>query len=187
MAGSTQLKAMGYGALSDISPENRGDPGNIFTGEGGLITWNGLFKSGYYVLDFFRQLGPHLLYRDKRRLIAADENKNIQILTFCTEDSFFETLSFYGMAAGVYIIKQFFVNSYDGNIYEHWRQFGSPKEPDLRDLEMMKLMSHPRCRVFTVSVENGENLLLPLSMDPWEIQLCIIEKKEGEDPANAIE
>lgn len=186
MAGCLQLKAMGYGALSDISPENRGDPGNIFTGEGGLITWNGLFKSGYYVLDFFRQLGPYLLYRDKRRLITASENKNIQILAFCTEDSFFEELSFYGMAAGIYIVKQFYVNSYDGNIYEHWRQLGSPREPAPQELEMMKLMAHPKCCVFTVAVENDESLSLPLSIDPWEIHLCLIEKKKGETPDNAI-
>ena len=58
------------------------------------------FKSGYYVLDFFRQLGPHLLYRDKRRLIAADENKNIQILTFCTEDSFLKRFLFMAWLPG---------------------------------------------------------------------------------------
>ena len=180
MAGQP-LKTMGYGALSDISEENRGDPGNIFTGEGGLITWNGLFKSGYYVLDFFRQLGPWPLLQDSHHLIArSDAPSSLQILTFCEEQERFEEITLENMPQGTYKIKQMTINQLEGNIYEHWKRFGSPKEPSLQELEMLERMAHPKYCVSIMETEHRHTLTLSIDVKPWEIQLLLIEKiQEG--------
>lgn len=170
------LEAMGYGALSDISEENRGDPGSIFTGEGGLITWNGLFKSGYYVLDFFRQLCPCLLHRSKHTLITSGEERNVVLLTFSADEGRLEEITLTHMEPGMYVVKQMSINRRDGNIYEHWKRFGSPKEPSRQELEMMEFMAHPKCSVFTVRIDQDGSLTLPLSLLPWEIQLFLIER-----------
>jgi len=81
-------------------------------------------------------------------------------------------------AAGTWIIKKETLNQAHGSVLDAWAAFDFDTELSRQDVKYLDAMSTPAFSQSTVTIGNGASLSLEVVMEPQELSLLHIFRKE---------
>ncbi len=153
-----RVEGMIYWTLSDIF-EEYGHYKNIFHGNFGLLTSNGLKKASYNAYYLLSKLSENVVERTENYIVTKNlEENRYQILLF--NYSYFDELTrlklgskgdfsykssenikislrLEGLEKGIYKIKTLYLNKDSGSVYDAYKKMG---EPEIIDDEILKFL-----------------------------------------------
>ncbi|MBR2189527.1 MAG: helix-turn-helix domain-containing protein [Eubacterium sp.] len=166
--------AFGYWTLSDFIDE-RADFGAIFHGGYGLMTYNGIPKSGWQALRLISALGTHCIASGPDWIAAKGEH-SIQILLthYCHYDTLYRLryqrltdpreaykvfinrgnrrcrIRLTGLQAGIYDVTTTEISRMYGSSYDIWLNMGAPAELYPHELSYLRQMSQPAYHIESI-------------------------------------
>lgn len=176
------------------------DSDNVFNGDSGMISRDGIRKPSFYAFQFLNRLLPNVMKKDEqcivttngrgRYVIACHNYKKLSADYVFTEedeirieqqkrfmentDPLYLTVRLTHVRNGDYQIKIYYVNKENGNAQEIWRKLDCTKRLVRDEVEYMKKRAAPSMEMKTVQVKDGvlelENILLPQEIRLLDIQ-----------------
>lgn len=166
----------------------------IFHGGSGLMTVNGIPKSGYYAMQFLNRLGPTLLCK-RDDMIVTRRGDAVQILLFryCHSTSLsnqyyqldadpysaFVTrlpkqfdLALSDLTPGQYVEEFFSISPQNGSSYDAWLRMGAPEILDEYQVRYLSQTAVPAYKTCTETIHGTFHFTTTLA--PHEIQLITL-------------
>ena len=194
-----RLDSFGYWSLTDLLEENA-LPDTLFHGGLGMYTMNGLRKNVFYAYYFANMLGDELLDNGDGYFITRKKN-SYQIITYnyvhygdlfaagelydITETHRYSAfdmsrklrpeITLTGLAAGMYEVREYFVNRHYGSAYDIWVQMGGvPLDP--HDTDLFRGLCAPGFHKELRLVEKEQITYAPV-LEPLEIRFTEIARR----------
>lgn len=160
----------------------------IFSGDRGLLTYNGFKKASYYLYYLLAKLGDKIIQHTDSYILAKNES-SYQILLFNfpsklnylfskdnTSTMYAITKKFilnFDDVASPYRIIKYTINKKHGSIYDIWSNYGSPKFLSEHDEKLLSQISFPK--VEFEQLDQGQNKM-ELELEPFSVLLLEITK-----------
>ncbi len=181
------------------------DTVGILNGGIGLLSKDTIRKPAFYAVDFLNQLGGELLAQNEHCLVTRSSGGDLYVLCYFYswfQRSYFlqsedvdlkkyrsmrfqdekplklEVKILHPGAAGTWIIKKETLNQAHGSVLDAWATFDFDTELSRQDVKYLDAMSTPALSQSTVTIGNGASLSLEVVMEPQELSLLHIFRKE---------
>lgn len=194
-----QAAAMGYWLASDISSEYPDNTQFLFGGNG-IVSQNGIKKSGYHAFYFMSRLGAERIAQGEHYIITHSIDDNYQILLynyahftpdFCAAPYRYEitkypdrafaevhslqcTLTLAGLTPGTYKITRYTESTEHGSAFQEWRKLDFIKDLNKEEIHYFQSICVPEMYVFRRQT-NG-TLTLNETVGKNEVLFINIEK-----------
>lgn len=187
--------AIGYWFILDYVSNDEVPPSiEFFHGGFGLLTSNGIPKSGYRALQLLNRAGDRMLLNEDGIAVTSCERKNklgIYLYNCCeykdeyryqhtSEISYYkryvvfkekETIFFRihirNMESGICTIHQYKMGPKAGSAYEEWIKMGAPENMTQEELEFLLTRTMPDYH--TERISYNQELLISIQIEPHEI------------------
>lgn len=192
--------SMGYWVLSDHMVDfNPPRSQSSFRGGGGLITYDGICKSGYYAMKELAKLKGNRIQAENGYLILQDEQtlcivayqycaynlfhrKELETASdicdpyyFCLEgERQARSFAFRSLAEGTYTVERFVIGpKHGGNPYEVWQQIGEPENMTSWMRDYVSAHASPQYQAETARTVDGI-LEIRCVIDPHDVHIIRI-------------
>ena len=159
----------------------------IFSGDNGLITYNGLKKASYYLYYILAKLGEDIIKKEEHYILAKNKT-SYQILLFNIPrkinamipdgnnkagnlNTLVKNIIINFHDSGPYRILKYTINSKHGSIYNIWSNYGSPRYLSKQDEKLLSRTSFPK--VEFEQLDQGKHKM-EVKLDPYTVQLLEI-------------
>ncbi|WP_352419363.1 helix-turn-helix domain-containing protein [Proteiniborus sp.] len=135
----------------------------LFCGDAGLVTVNGIKKPAYYGYYFLSKLGNNLI-RKGEGFIITEENENIQILLYNLKDNKNTVKNKFSLnlmnISYNYNITKYEISENQGSSYGYWIAMGSPERLSNDDKELLKRISFPKTTFINIKKSTFSNKVI---------------------------
>lgn len=205
------VASFGNWCLTDTMEELPLD-NEMFHGEMGLFTYNGIKKPAYYAFTFLNRLMDALIERGDGYFITSNQKGDYAILlynyihyvplyaqgilfnvTFLERYNAFKSpearefdFALSNVPDGKYIMTEAIVNREHGSAFDEWVRMGALPLTGEEEINTLKGHSLPKIVKSSIEVSNSQ-LSYYTELEPHEIRLVLIKKKICEDLPYAAE
>ena len=192
-AGRTEV--MSYGNISDCTSQYF-DSVSPLIGATGLVTRDGLMKPAYYAMEFWKNLGSHMVGKGENYIITSQNQKTVQIIAFNAkkfstryymqyesqlqaeglpyvfqdrEPAEF-TFDLYPLQSGRKKVCVYRVAETFGNVLAEWGKLGYTDNLMRSEISYLEKICIPRMEVHYQQTEN-DHLMLRLRLEANEMAL----------------
>lgn len=192
-------ESFGYWLLTDYLEEHH--ISGVFHGGPGLLTYNGIPKSGWQALQLLNRLGDRLLARGEGYCITASE-KGIQLLFYnCTQyDNLYRyryrtlqnpadayhvfvekpqnvfSIVLQDIPAGIWRLRRYQINREKGSAFDRWVKMGAPEYMTAAQAEQMtQYANHLLSEDAYLSIDH--EIQLQSCLNTHEVELITLEKE----------
>ncbi|MFJ7975782.1 helix-turn-helix domain-containing protein [Peribacillus sp. NPDC096379] len=190
-----ELYSFGYWTSTDLIEEFSAEP-KLFHGGLGLMTNNGIPKSGFRAFELLNKLGSQLVAKgDGYFITKSSSGYQVMLYHYCHFDKLYsmrfntnidlvnrynvfsnqyikdKQVKIKGMEPGKYLVKQHILNRQHGSAYDQWVKMGAPSKLSLEDVEYLRSKSIPDRVVQEIILADAEDLVLNAEMTPHEVRL----------------
>lgn len=203
---SDKTTGLCYAGLTDITERSLTNVG-VFSGNPGLMTYQGIPKAGFYAYQLLNYMDQILAARGDGYVVTrSPDRKRIQIALYhyChynpdthldyalppEEQGTYERyygfvdpgiksiqLMLAGFLEGEYEKESFQIDREHGSSYDLWMNMGAPEMVTDQQYEYLDCMSKPRYQYEKFHMKASDNLLLSASLEPHEVRMICIRKK----------
>ncbi|OCT15191.1 hypothetical protein A8709_13895 [Paenibacillus pectinilyticus] len=192
------VEGMGFWTATDLHEEFQ-LPQPLFHGGFGLLTYNGIKKSGFHAFAFLARLGDEIVMQ-REGIIVTRRGEDYQILlyNYCHYNELYNQFDYsqvtsknrYGIfndAApnrfglrleelnGHYRMEQMRVNRKHGSSFDAWVEMGAPDELTVEGRAYLDRMAQPQYRTWQEKTQ--EVIELDVELESHEIQLILATKQ----------
>ncbi|WIV11922.1 helix-turn-helix domain-containing protein [Proteiniborus sp. MB09-C3] len=138
----------------------------LFFGDLGIVTQNGIRKPSYYGYYFLSKLGKNLI-KQGEGFIITEENENIQILLYDVNDNKSNlkrkfSLNFMNIPNN-YRIAKYEISENKGSSYGYWIAMGRPKRLGDDEIELLKRISFPETTFSSIKKSTFSNKIISIN------------------------
>lgn len=184
---------LGYWNFSDINLEHIDTVSFLFGGTG-LLSKNGLPKSGAIALQHFSAINNLLIRKGHNFLLTTNSHHTYNLVIFnyvhfndiyclslgesvnsCNVYTFFQDAVTWdvnfvlnGLKPGLYKIRITSLSRDHGSLYDKWLQYGVVSDLDTKDIAYLRSAIHPHCTTQYITCTDGD-IALRLQLLPHEL------------------
>ena len=197
---SDLTNGVGYCCITDLGTRYQDSKGLLFGGYG-IFNHLGIPKPGYYAFAFMNKLGniqinstpgviitrstsfsyqaflfhcpnltdPAIKSQHNKELLSEENN------TFAPLDTKNVNLTLSSMPPGRYLIKEYRLNTQNGDILKHYAKISDITDLSPSDIECMKELSRPHAGISPTNIGETGILVLPVKVHSLELVLIQID------------